>query len=75
MYVCMYICMYVKDHQNCIRRILNIEWRSYTPDTVVLERTCSTSIEKRLVLNQMHWTGYVVGMGDGNSQNSSFMLS
>ena len=23
-------------HQNCIRRILNIEWRSYTPDTVVL---------------------------------------
>ena len=33
-------------HQNCTRRILNIEWRSYTPDTVVLERTCSTSIEK-----------------------------
>ena len=42
-------------HQNCIRRILNIEWRSYTPDTVVLERACSTSIEKKLILNQMRW--------------------
>ena len=32
-------------HQNCIRRILNIEWRSYTPDSVVLQRASSASIE------------------------------
>ena len=38
-------------HQKCIHRILNVKWRSYTPDTVVLERACSTSIEKRLLLN------------------------
>ena len=29
-------------HKNCIRRLPNIEWRSYTPDTVVLERESST---------------------------------
>ena len=52
-------------HQNYIRRILNIEWRSYTPDTVVLKRASSTSIEKRLILNQMRWAGHVVRMGDG----------
>ena len=54
-----------KFHQNCIRRILNIEWRSYTPDNVVLERASSTSIEQRLILNQMRWAGHVVRMGDG----------
>ena len=51
-------------NQNCIRRILNIEWRSYTPDTVVLERACSINIEKRLILNQMCWVGHVVKMED-----------
>ena len=52
-------------HQTCIRRILNIEWRSYTPDTVVLQRASTASIEQRLILNQMRWAGHVVRMGDG----------
>ena len=59
-------------HQNCIRRILNIEWRSYTPDTVVLERACSTSIEKKLILNQMRWAGHVLRMGDGRFPKELF---
>ena len=52
-------------HQNCIRRILNIEWRSHTPDTVVLQRASSASFEQRLILNQMRWAGHIVRMGDG----------
>ena len=59
-------------HQNCIRRILNIEWKSYTPDTVVLERACSTSIEKKLLLNQMRVAGQVVRIGDGRLPKQLF---
>ena len=51
-------------HQNCIRRILNIRWMSNTPDTVVLERASSTSIEMRVMRNQMRWAGHLVRMKD-----------
>ena len=56
--------------QNCIRRILNIEWRSYTPDIVVLER--KSRIEQRPILNQMCWVGHVVRMGDGRLSKQLF---
>ena len=59
-------------HQNCIRRILNIEWRLYATYTVVLERACSSSIEKRLILNQMRWADHVVRMGDGRLPKELF---
>ena len=59
-------------HQNCIHKILNIEWRSYTPDNVVLERASSTSIEQRLILNQMRWAGIVARMGDGRLPKQLF---
>ena len=61
-----------RSHQNCIRRILNIEWRSYTTDTVVLERASSASIEQRLILNQMRWAGHIVRMGDGSLPKQLF---
>ena len=55
---------------NCIRRILNIEWRSYTPDIVVLER--KSRIEQRPILNQICWVGHVVRMGDGRLSKQLF---
>ena len=62
-------------HQNCICRILNIEWRSYIPDTVVLQRASSASIEQRLILNQMRWAGHAVRMGDGRLPKQLFYVS
>ena len=59
-------------HQNCIRRILNIEWRSHIPDTVVLQRASSASFEQRLILNQMRWAGHIVRMGDGRLSKQLF---
>ena len=50
----------------------NIEWRSYTPDTVVLQRASSASIEQRLILNQMPCAGHVVRMGDGRIPKQLF---
>ena len=61
-----------KFHQICILRILNIEWRLYTPDTVVLERTCSSIIEKKLIFNQMRWACHVVRVGDGRLPKQLF---
>jgi hypothetical protein len=49
-------------HQNCIRRIQNIKWMSNTPDTVVLEQASSTSIETRVMRNQMRWAGHLCRM-------------
>ena len=59
-------------HQDYIHGILNIEWISYTPDTVILERACSTSIEKRLILYQIRLAGHVVRMGDGRLPKQLF---
>ena len=64
--------LFERFHQNCIRRILNIGWRSCTPDTVVLERASSASIEQRLILRQMRWAGHVVRMGDGRLPKQLF---
>ena len=62
----------IRFHQNFIRRILNIEWRVYTRDTGFLERACSTSIEKRLILNQVRWAGHAVRMADGGLSKQIF---
>ena len=51
-------------HQKCLRRILNVKWKSLTPDTDVLHRSGSQSIEAMITLNQMRWSGHVVRMED-----------
>ena len=51
-------------HQQSLRRILNIKWISNTPDTIVLEKAGSSSIEKRIILDQMRWAGHIVRMED-----------
>ena len=51
-------------HQKCLRRILNIKWQSMTPDTEVLVRAGTTSIESMVILNQLRWTGHVVRMNN-----------
>ena len=59
-------------HQNCLRRILGINWESLTPDTVVLERAYTTSIEKRIIMNQMRWAGHLVRMEDSRLPKQLF---
>ena len=51
-------------HQKCLRRILNIKWQTYTPDTTVLERAEYPNIEYFIMLNQLHWAGHLVRMED-----------
>ena len=47
-------------HQNCLRGIRKIHWSSFTPETLVLEKARTSSIEKKIILNQMRWLGHVV---------------
>ena len=51
-------------HQKCIQRMLKIRLMSNTPDTVVLERASTTSIEMKIILNQMQWAGHRCRMKD-----------
>ena len=51
-------------HQNCLRRILNIKWQSFTPDTAVLRLAECSSIETLVLKNQLRWAGHVVRMKD-----------
>ena len=51
-------------HQKCLRRILNIKWQSLTPDTIVLQRANTSSLEMLLIRNQMRWAGHVTRMDD-----------
>ena len=51
-------------HQNCLRHILHINWKSLTADTEVLERASCLSIEARITLHHMRWVGHVIRMDD-----------
>lgn len=51
-------------HQTCLRRILNISWKSLTSDTEVLSKAGCPSIEARIVKNHMRWVGHVIRMDD-----------
>ena len=51
-------------HQKFLRHILNIKWQSHTPDSSVLERAGSSSVEKIVIKNQLRWAGHLVRMDD-----------
>ena len=50
-------------HLKCLRRILNIKWQIYTPDTTVLENAKCPNIESLIVLNQLRlgWSSCMHG--------------
>ena len=51
-------------HQRCLRRILNVHWTSYTPDTVILERCKIPSVECLILKSRLRWCGHLVRMDD-----------
>ena len=51
-------------HLKCLRRILNIKWQTFTPDTAVLEKAQCSNIESLIVASQMRWAGHLVRMED-----------
>lgn len=52
-------------HEKSLRRLVNINWQSYTADTKVLQRTNVASIEKLPICNQIRWTGHLTRMQYG----------
>ena len=51
-------------YQTCLRRILNVGWQSFTPDTTVLQYANVPSIETYIIQSQMHCAGLLVRMED-----------
>ena len=51
-------------HLKCLRRILNINWQSYTPDTTVLEKASCPNVESMITAAQLRWAGHLVRMSD-----------
>ena len=48
----------------CLRRILDIKWQTFTPDTAVLEKSSCPNIESMIAAQQLRWAGHVVRMND-----------
>ena len=59
-------------HQTCLRRILNIQWRSLTPDAFVLQQANVSSIEERVLRSQMRWAGHLARMEDSRLPKQLF---
>ena len=51
-------------HQRKLRTIMRIRWQDLVPNTEVLTRAQSTSIEAKVAKTQLRWTGHVVRMPD-----------
>ena len=51
-------------HLKCLRRILDIKWQTFTPDTAVLEKSSCPNIESMIAAQQLRWAGHVVRMND-----------
>ena len=51
-------------HTTCLRKLLNVRWQDKVPDTVVLQRAASSSINTILMQCQIRWAGHVVRMPD-----------
>ena len=50
--------------QKFLRRVLNIRWDTFTPDTEDLSRAEVDSVESIIMRNQMRWAGHLVRMED-----------
>ena len=48
----------------CLRRLLRVTWRDKVPNTMVLKRTNSRSLENMLYQSQLRWLGHVIRMKD-----------
>ena len=51
-------------HTRCLRRILNIRWNDFVPDTKVLERANLPSVITMMRKAQIRWAGHVSRMAD-----------
>ena len=51
-------------HQRCLRSILGILWNTYTPDTEVLEKANTISIEAHINRHRLRWVGHVIRFDD-----------
>ena len=51
-------------HQQCLRRILNVKWQTFTPDTKILELSKLDSIEAFVMQMNLRWSGHVSRMDD-----------
>ena len=51
-------------HTSCLRKLLNIKWQDWIPDTEVLKRAGMQSVHTLLKYAQLRWTGHVTRMPD-----------
>ena len=59
-------------HTRCLRRILNIRWNDFVPDTEVLERANLPSVITMMRKAQIRWTGHVSRMADSRIPKQLF---
>jgi Reverse transcriptase (RNA-dependent DNA polymerase) len=51
-------------HQQCLRRVLMIGWKSFVPDTEILKKAGIQSIESTILKYRLRWLGHVVRLQD-----------
>ena len=51
-------------HQRCLGSILGIHWITQTPDTEVLEKANTISIETHIHRHCLRWVGHVIWLAD-----------
>ena len=56
----------------CLRRILNIRWNDFVPDTEVLERANLPSVITMMRKAQIRWAGHVSRMADSRIPKQLF---
>ena len=59
-------------HTRCLRRILNIRWNDFVPDTEVLERANLPSVITMMRKAQIRWAGHVSRMADSRIPKQLF---
>ena len=51
-------------HMRCLRRILGVTWKNRIPNTEILQKTASVSINNILNRSHLRWLGHVIRMND-----------
>ena len=51
-------------HKQCLRSVLGIHWITHTPDTEVLEKANTISIEAHVHRHRLRWVGHVIRLDD-----------